>query len=48
MGIDDAESLVLLLQIDDQSRQYGMLQDIGEIARVIDVPVIHSAPRSVS
>lgn len=41
MGVEQAEGLVLLLQIDDQPRQHRMLQHVGEIARMVDVAMVH-------
>ena len=41
MGVEQAEGLVLLLQIDDQPRQHRMLQHVGEIARMVDVAIVH-------
>ena len=44
MGIEHAKRLVLLRHVDDQPGKHGVLQDIGEVACVIDVTVIHSRP----
>ncbi len=43
MGVEQAESLVLLLQVYDQAGQYRMLQHVGEIARMVDVAIVHLA-----
>lgn len=47
MGIQHTECLVLLLEINDQPRQHGMLQHVREIACVVDVAVIHALFRWV-
>jgi hypothetical protein len=41
MGVDDPESLVLLLEIDDQPGEDGVFQHIGEIACMVDMAIIH-------
>ena len=46
MGIDDAERLVLALQIVDEPCQHRVLDDVGEVAGVEGVAVIHDRYRS--
>ena len=41
MGVDHAEALVLFLQVREQRHQCQMLDDIGEIAGVIGVAIVH-------
>ena len=46
MGVDDAERLVLVLQIFDQPGQHDVLDHIGEISGMIGVAVVHATPVS--
>ena len=41
MGVEQEEGFVLLLQVLDHERQKAMLHDVGEIAGVIGVTVVH-------
>ncbi|MFK4584244.1 hypothetical protein ABIF83_007721 [Bradyrhizobium ottawaense] len=41
MGVDDAERPRLVLQIGDDARQHDVLDDIGEVAGVEGVTIIH-------
>ena len=41
MRIDDPKRLVLQLQVFDQPHQHRMLDDIGEIAGVKGVAIVH-------
>ena len=45
MRIDHAEALVLFLQMRDQRHQRQMLDDIGEIAGMVGVAIIHLGNR---
>src|SRR5262249_10604068 len=42
MGVDDTKPLVLLLEILDQAAEHGVLDDIGEIAGVVGVAIVHA------
>ena len=53
MRVDDAERLVLLLQLFDQPRQHRVLQHVGVVPRMIGVTVVHprntkKAPAQIS
>jgi hypothetical protein len=41
MRVDDAERCRLREQVDQDAREHRMLDDIGEAAGVIGMPVIH-------
>jgi hypothetical protein len=42
MGVDDAERARLVLEIGDDARQHDVLDDIGEVAGMEGVAVIHA------
>ena len=42
MGVDHPERRGLFAQIADDARQRGVLDRVGEIARMKSVPVIHA------
>ena len=41
MGVEQAEGGVLVLRVADEARQHRMLENVGEIARVVDMPIVH-------
>jgi hypothetical protein len=41
MGIEKAERLVLVLGVKNEPGQNDVLEDVGEIACVVDVPIVH-------
>ena len=45
VGVDDAERRRFLAQMEQHAAQHGMLNDVGEIAGVIGVSVVHRASR---
>ncbi|MNT03639.1 hypothetical protein D3C72_1381860 [compost metagenome] len=45
MGVENPERLLLLLEIGDEPGEHRMLENIGEIACVVDVPIVHEGRR---
>lgn len=41
MGIEHAEGCRLALEVDETARQHRMLDDVGEVTGVVDMPIIH-------
>ena len=44
MGIDDAQRSFLLLEIVETEEQDDVLQNIREIPRMIDMPIVQNMP----
>jgi hypothetical protein len=41
MGVDDAERSGFVAQVREHAAQHGVLHDVGEVAGVIGVTVVH-------
>ena len=48
MSVDEAERRLLALEMNEDARQDGVLEDVGEIAGMKGVAVIHESPKSAA